>query len=308
MQFNNQKPQVAIFLATFNGISWLSEQIESVLNQKGVDVTVYISDDFSQDETYEYLEKLAKNQSEIKILPQNVRLGSAGKNFYRLIKDVDIIEYDFIAFADQDDIWDSDKLIRHVQLARKFDADGVSSNAVAFWPDGREKLIDKAQPQRELDYLFESAGPGCTFLMTPWLVNKVREQLLDENSPAKEVTLHDWLTYAVCRAYGHRWLIDSVPSVQYRQHQTNVVGANVGFKAKLVRLQKLRQGWYRKEVAKIVQICNGIAPNNEANKLFVLLNAKNYLSQLRLLSYVSKARRNLVDRCLLAASIVVGFF
>jgi rhamnosyltransferase len=308
MQFNNQKPQVAVFLATFNGASWISEQIESILNQKGVDATVYISDDFSQDETYGYLEKLAKNQSQIKILPQKVRLGSAGKNFYRLIKDVSIVGYDFVAFADQDDIWESDKLIRHIKLARRYGADGVSSNVMSFWPNGRKKLIDKAQPQIELDYLFESAGPGCTFLMTPWLVNKVREQLVDENSLAKEVTLHDWLTYAVCRAYGHKWLIDTVPSVQYRQHQSNVVGANVGFKAKLARLQKLRQGWYRKEVAKIAQVCNRIAPNNATNRLLFLLGSKDCFSQLRLLSYISKARRNLVDRGLLATSIVVGFF
>ena len=65
--------------------------------------------------------------------------------------------------------------------------------------------------------------------MTPWLVSKVREQLLDAHSPAKNVALHDWLTYAVCRAHGKRWVIDDKSSVKYRQHGNNVVGANVGF-------------------------------------------------------------------------------
>ena len=80
-----------------------------------------------------------------------------------------------------------------------------------------------------------------------WLVTKVREQLMDEHSPASNVVLHDWLTYAICRAYGHKWIIDSKPSIQYRQHQNNVIGANSGLKAKWARLIKLKQGWYRTE-------------------------------------------------------------
>lgn len=308
MRIDNLKPKVAILLATFNGLYWLSEQIESILNQKGVEVTVFVSDDLSQDTTYEFLEEFANNQSQIKILPQKVKLGSAGKNFYRLIQDVDIAQFDFIAFADQDDIWESDKLIRHVHLARQHGADGVSSDVMAFWPDGKRKLIIKSQLQQKWDFLFESAGPGCTFLMTPWLVNKVREQLLNENSPAKDVSLHDWLTYAVCRANGGKWVIDSAPSLRYRQHNSNVIGANVGLKAKWARLKKLRQSWYRQEVIKIVQVCNNIAPNSTINDIANLLKDKTFKSQYKLLGYILQARRSLFDRILLATSIILWLF
>ena len=241
-------------------------------------------------------------------MPQTEKFGSAGNNFYRLIQDVNIANYDYVAFADQDDVWEQDKLIRHIKLMQEEGVDGVSSNVLAFWANGKKKIINKSQPQRELDFLFESAGPGCSFLMTPWLMNKVREQLTDKNSLAKHVVLHDWLTYAICRAHGHRWMIDSNPSVNYRQHENNVIGANSGFKAKFSRLQKLRQGWYRNEVLKIVQICNGISPNIETEKLGRLLATKNLFSQLKLLAYVTKARRSLLDRCLLALLIALGIF
>ena len=213
-----------------------------------------------------------------------------------------------MAFADQDDLWEQDKLIRHIKLMQEHGVDGVSSNVLAFWANGKKKIINKSQPQRELDFLFESAGPGCSFLMTPWLVNKVREQLTDKNSLAKDIVLHDWLTYAICRAHGRRWVIDSNPSVKYRQHENNVIGANAGWKAKWVRLQKLRQGWYRNEVIKIAQVCYSIYPNVETEKLSSLLVSKNLFSQLKLLAYVTKARRSLLDRGLLALSIVVGIF
>ena len=302
------KHKVAVLMASYNGITWLPDQIKSILNQLNVDITLFISDDSSQDGSYGYLQQLAVTDSRIQLLPQTEKFGSAGNNFYRLIQDVNIINYDYVAFADQDDIWEQDKLIRHIKLMQEHGVDGVSSNVLAFWANGKKKIINKSQPQRELDFLFESAGPGCSFLMTTWLINKVRDQLIDKNSLAKYVVLHDWLTYAICRAHGHRWLIDSNPLVKYRQHDNNVLGANSGFKAKFSRLQKLRQGWYRNEVLKIAQICKRIYPNVETEKLGRLLENKSLFSQLKLLAYVTKARRSLLDRCLLALSITVGIF
>jgi rhamnosyltransferase len=305
---DHNKPRVLVLMACYNGLQYIDAQIKSIADQVDCEITLLISVDKSDDNTFYYLEDLKKHYKFIELLTYGVKYGSAAANFYRLIVEANLQGYDYIAFADQDDIWEPDKLSRHIQLAKQSGADGVSSNVIAFWPDGRKMLINKAQLQRELDFLFESAGPGCTFLMTPWLVNKVREQLLYENSAAREVALHDWLTYAVCRAHGRKWVIDSSPSVQYRQHENNVIGANVGSKAKWARLQKLRQGWYRNEVVKIVQICNGIVPNNETNKLLVLLNSKSYFSQLASLRYVPKARRRLVDRYSLAISIILGLF
>ena len=301
------KYHVKVLMATHNGMPWLVDQIKTVLSQANVDVQLYVSDDASSDGTFEFLEKMSKQEPRIFLLPPK-KIGSAGRNFYRLIEEVSLDDCEYVAFSDQDDIWESNKLIRHIKLAEQHQADGVSSNVLAFWADGSQKLLVKSQPQKKWDFLFESAGPACSYLMTPWLVNKVRQQLNDERSPASQVALHDWLTYAICIANGHVWVIDSIPSLKYRQHRSNVVGANVGLKAKWSRLQKLRQGWYRNEVVKIAQICMEIAPSNKVNKLVNLLKSQNYFVKLKLLTYVSTARRSLLDRCLLAISILVGVF
>lgn len=300
--------KVAVLMAVYNGINWLPAQIKSILNQHQVDISLFISDDFSSDGSYEYLQSLTLRGNRIQLLPQTTKFGAAGKNFYRLIQDVDITNYSYVAFADQDDVWEQDKLIRHILLINEHKADGVSSNVMAFWAGGKEKLIVKSQPQRSLDFLFESAGPGCTFLMTPWLVNKVREQLIDEKSVARIVNLHDWLTYAVCRAYGRRWIIDSKPTLKYRQHENNVVGANSGLKAKWVRLMKLRQGWYRAEVTKVSAVCAAISGKPEIKNILYSLTNKNIISQLKLLSYVPQARRKILDRLILFISILCFLF
>lgn len=305
---NNNATKVAVLMAVKNGLAYLPQQIDSILNQKQCQIKLIISDDFSMDGSSELLQKISVENSNIYLLPRTDTYGSAAKNFYRLVLDADIENCDYIAFADQDDIWFHNKLIRHIQLARKHNADCVSSNVLAFWPDGHEKLLDKAQPQRKLDFLFESAGPGCTFLMTPWLIKKLREQLIDADSPAKEIALHDWLTYAVCRANGGKWIIDSVPSVKYRQHQTNVVGANVGIGAKWARLQKLRQHWYRSEVIKIAKVSHNISADPDIAQVIKLLENKSLGSQIKLLHFLSKFRRKLLDRMLLTSAILTGLF
>lgn len=144
--------------------------------------------------------------------------------------------------------------------------------------------------------------------MTPWLVNKVREQLMDKGSLASEVALHDWLTYAICRSYGHKWIVDNASSVMYRQHQVNVVGANVGISAKWKRLQKLNDNWYRLEVLKIAKIARSISSHTDVNHLINLLESKNIFTQLKLLTYISESRRKFIDRLLLACAMLIGLF
>lgn len=299
---------VAVLMAVKNGSVYLPEQIDSIINQQDCQITLFISDDCSSDGSMELLQQYEKNVSNIKLLPKTDAMGSAALNFYRLIVDVKTDDFDYIAFSDQDDIWLPNKLSRHIQLAREHSADGVSSNVTAFWPNGRKQLLNKAQPQRELDYLFESAGPGCTFLMTPRLISKVREHLLQENSLAKTVALHDWLTYAICRASGWRWIIDFQSSVHYRQHQSNVLGANVGLHAKWSRILRLKEQWYRSEIIKVTSIINTIAPNSEASKLIAMLKNKTGKNRLKLLGILPRARRKTADRWLLAGAILFGLF
>jgi len=256
------KTKIAVLMATYNGFNWLPGQVNSILNQVDVDLTLYISDDGSSDGTCEIITKMAADDPRIVLLPKVKRMGSAGKNFYRLICDVNVSSFDYIAFADQDDVWSLYKLSRHIDLIQGSNAEAVSSNVLAFWPDGSQKLIDKSQPQKSYDFLFESAGPGCTFLMTSWLVVEVRRQLTND-SAARDVTMHDWLTYSICRAHGKSWLIDAVPSILYRQHRNNVIGANSGLKAILARLNKINNGWYRHEVALIARVVASISSDRK---------------------------------------------
>lgn len=302
------QPKIAVCLAAYNGMGYINEQLNSILLQCDVDITVYVSTDLSSDGTHLWFDEISRKDSRIQLLSYGQSFGGAAKNFFRLLQDVDFSSFDYISFADQDDVWEQDKLIRHAKLMQQNDVDGVSSSVLAFWPDGKAKLIDKAQPQRELDFIFESAGPGCTFLMTPWLVNRVKKLLSDKPIVINQVALHDWLVYAVCRASGKRWFIDAPPSLQYRQHDKNVVGANSGIKAKLARFKKISNGWYRAEVLKVLAVTCQLSDNPKFVTISRLLEKKDFFSRLKLLRFIPQARRKASDRIFLALMIVFGLF
>ncbi len=247
-------PKVAVLLAAYNGMQWIEEQLASILSQLAVDVTVYISIDPSTDGTEAWCAAYAAQQPEVLILPTAGSFGGASRNFFRLMRDVNFQGYDFIAFADQDDVWHVDKLQRAVHVMQERQIDAYSSNVIAFWPDGKTHLLDKAQPQVEWDYLFEAAGPGCTYVMGKRLADSLKTSMLDNWQLLQSVSLHDWYCYAFARSHHYRWYIDPEPSMNYRQHERNQVGANKGLSSLVARYKTIHDGWWFNQVQLIVRL------------------------------------------------------
>ncbi|WP_122585295.1 glycosyltransferase [Pseudomonas viridiflava] len=247
-------PKVAVLLAAYNGMKWIEEQLDSILNQINVRVTVFISVDPSTDGTEARCMSYAQNHVNVILLPEAGPFGGASRNFFRLIKDVDFSAFDYVAFSDQDDIWYPDKLDRATSCLNSGDHDAYSSNVTAFWPDGRRMLLDKAQPQVEWDHVFEAAGPGCTYVLNRTLADAFKASLLEHWVAAQDVGLHDWYCYAFARSYGFRWFIDPTPGMDYRQHAGNQVGANTGLAALKTRLGKITDGWWGSQVMLIAYI------------------------------------------------------
>ena len=150
----NESSSVVVLLAAHNGMRWIESQIDSIVNQDIVDVDIYISVDKSNDGTFEWCSNLAMKNPNIQVLPYGGIFGGAAKNFYRLIKDVDFNRYDYVAFSDQDDIWDSSKLSFAIDKIKCNNLDAYSSDVIAFWSSGKEVLIKKSYPQKRFDYFF----------------------------------------------------------------------------------------------------------------------------------------------------------
>jgi len=291
----------AVVLAAFNGKQWLDEQLQSILDQVGVSVTVFISVDQSCDGTEEWSDICAFTDNRIVVLPHGQRFGGAARNFFRLIERVDFSGFDYVSFSDQDDIWLPNKLLRAHEVLSSTGADAYSSNVTAFWADGRQVLIEKSQPQVQWDFLFEAAGPGCTYVMRKELACAIQHVVRSHWEEVQEVGLHDWFSYAFARANGYKWVIDDVPGMLYRQHENNQVGVNAGWRAFVHRADKVLSGWGLAQSALIARL---VGLNDDP---FVLRWAGgSRLGLLYLALHAGQCRRRVRDKFIFGLSCLVS--
>ena len=267
---SDSKPNFAVLLATYNGVFWIEKQLRSIIIQTKVSVTVFVSDDMSNDGTFEQISSLTKDFNNIKILPR-IKHGTPALNFHYLLKSCDFSNFDYIAFADQDDIWNCNKLHHAIRTIEQDNLSGYSSDVIAFWDDGRDKLLKKSFPQKKFDYFFEAAGPGCTYVLKQQPAQKFKKFLIKNWEYVNLVELHDWMIYAYFRSQGMKWKIDDKPLMRYRQHDHNQVGLNSGLKAYLIRFNKIKIKWYRNEVQKIIYLLDGSSEQNISLKILFLI-------------------------------------
>lgn len=251
----NKKIRVLILLATHNGEKFICEQLTSILNQKEVDIEVLVSDDLSSDNTLNIINKFKEENYKIDLLPSNKKFGSASPNFFRLIKESNTKNFDYIAFSDQDDIWFDDKIISSIKLMKKYNAEGFSSDIFAYWPKiNKKKLIKKSFKQKKYDYLFEGPGPGCTQVLSVNSFNAFKNLIIHNYDSLNSIDYHDWLIYAFYRYNDIRWHISNKPKMLYRQHNSNQIGANNGLRQKLNRIKDIKNNWYKHQIHNIFKI------------------------------------------------------
>jgi glycosyltransferase involved in cell wall biosynthesis len=220
-------PGTVVLLATYNGVEFLADQLNSLRQQDDPDWVLVVRDDLSTDGTPALLDAFAATclpGQVLRIAEGPVRLGALG-NFLTLLKAAPAARR--YAFCDQDDVWLPDKLTR---AARLMDCE-TQERPVLYC--ARQRIVDDALHQRSLspplarppslrNAIVQNIATGCTIVMN----EAARLAILA--TPAPTVTLHDWWSYLVTTAVGGRVLVDPEPVIMYRQHAANVVGAAPG--------------------------------------------------------------------------------
>ena len=303
-------PKILVLLASYNGIAWIEEQLASLLAQQAVQVDLLIGDDASGDGTAALLTALVTAHCNVRVCGWDTSSGSAGANFRRMYVAADLAGYDFVALADQDDLWLPNKLARAVEALRTSGADGYSCAVNAFWPNGRAKVLTQTGKVRAADFLFEGAGQGCTFVVRTALFAKVQQFCRAQPAQAATLHYHDWLIYLLARVWGYRWHFDTTPMIHYRQHGGNEIGSRSGLSAIGKRLDMIKNGWYLAQVRaagvlyctaggadrRVLEVVAAVEPGRSAWKRLLLLGR-----------VVRDGRRRLSDRAVLALAVIVGW-
>tara|TARA_B110000879_G_scaffold207492_1_gene291288 strand:+ start:717 stop:1817 length:1101 start_codon:yes stop_codon:yes gene_type:complete len=235
---------ISVVLATYNGESFLSEQLDSVVAQSYSNVEIIISDDASTDSTIAiikaYQEKYGAEKIKANFNKEN--LGYT-RNFEKAIS---LSSGDYLVFCDQDDIWLPDKIAIQYQALSEANALAVFSDAFLVDANARDldislwEAVLGSSPPKKIDYrafYLTNCVTGCTLM--------IRRQLLDAALPFPKSVPHDWwLAYHA--AYQDRLVFTDKKLLHYRQHAGNVygVGSKIRKKRLSYYLRNKRQKWH----------------------------------------------------------------
>jgi glycosyltransferase involved in cell wall biosynthesis len=238
------KRHVAILLATYNGARHLAEQLDSIASQTHTNWTIHVSDDGSTDATLAllatYRERLG---GERMVLWQGPRAGYS-RNFMSMLHR-EGIEGDYVAFSDQDDVWDANKL-ETALLALA----AVPQDEPALY-GGRSRLIDESGRPFGLSPLFARRPSFANALVqslaggNTMLLNRAARDVMCRAPASARVVSHDWWAYLVVSGAGGRVVYDREPTLGYRQHAENIIGSNAGLAARVRRMADMVGGRHR---------------------------------------------------------------
>lgn len=223
------RPSIEVALATYQSERFLRQQLDSLFAQTEQGFTLLIADDGSRDATLEIIGEYSKrHEGRIRIVEREKQSGGAAGNFARLI---DHASADFLFLCDHDDVWSPNKialslarisalveeygdnmpLLVHTDLA-VVDENLRSLGSSMF----RYQNLDPARND-VVSLLTTNVATGCTMVVNRALYERARPV-------PPEAVMHDHWLALVAATLGTIACIDE-PTILYRQHGGNVVGA-----------------------------------------------------------------------------------
>jgi glycosyltransferase involved in cell wall biosynthesis len=218
-----------VLLSAYNGASYIAEQIESIRSQSYRNWQLVIRDDGSDDDTPGIIDQFCGRDKRISLLAHGEPSLGPSASFARLLSHAYRTGAQYVFLADQDDVWLPEKMEQQLSLLSTVERGGtrrvlVHSDLVVV-DEKLRKVHDSFSAFQRSSYnsndplstlLIHNAVVGCTIA--------VNRPLLEFSLPFPESSPHDWWL-ALCSAASGYIVRTTKPTVLYRQHSGNVVGA-----------------------------------------------------------------------------------
>lgn len=239
-----EEPSVAILLCIYQGKNYLEEQLESIGKQTHKNWKLYVSEDGDCEESRRIIEKFSNKFEAGRIRIVKGPQEGFAKNFLSLTCDP-TIEAEFFAFSDQDDIWHINKLQTAIRLLNR------TNNEIPALYCSRTVIVDRVNKEIGLSPLFSKAPSFANALVqnigggNTMLFNKKARGIALQVGKDVPVVAHDWWMYLLVSGCEGNVIYDPNPSLRYRQHESNIVGCNIGWAARFYRIYLLLRGRFK---------------------------------------------------------------
>lgn len=218
---------IQILMPTYNGEKYLSQQLDSLLEQDLEDWQLIISDDGSADLSTEIIESYAcRYPDKITVHHSGRHFGDAGRHYLYLLG---IADADYVMFCDQDDVWCKDKIsVTYQKMKEEENGDMpvlVFTDLTPVDSDLKEisasMMSFQDQDPSRLDYrdlIFSNCVTGSTVM-----INRPLRDMALACKDDRDIIMHDWWLAIVAARFGRIAYIDKA-TVLYRQHGSNQIG------------------------------------------------------------------------------------
>ncbi len=224
-------PLVSIVMCTYNGSSYLDEQLASIAAQDYPHFELIILDDCSTDDTWAKLLEWQSKCKFITLYKNETNLGY-NKNFEKVIQ---LAKGDYISIADQDDVWLPNKISEQANALMANPAAILSHCKNVSLIDGKLKYnhtrlwnFYEGDDVRKLLLFSQFSGHTCMF----------KKELVDKIVPFPNGIIYDWWLSVNACCNGPIVLVDKV-LIYHRLHQTNATTVNPGKNKTLDLLETL---------------------------------------------------------------------
>jgi glycosyltransferase involved in cell wall biosynthesis len=237
---------VAILLACYNGAVHLRAQLDSYMTQSLPPALLLVGDDGSTDASRALITEFAIHHPALPLhLLEGPRQGAA-QNFLQLLRAVPEA-IDLVAISDQDDIWLPQKLARGAELLAGVGParPGLVLGTTLVCSEDLSAPQRSPLPKRPPDFrhaLVQNIAGGNTMMLNRAALDLLAAASLEAGCAAGAVVVHDWWIYQMISGAGGAVIFDAEPGLLYRQHAGNLIGANSGVRAKILRLRMMMTG------------------------------------------------------------------
>lgn len=288
--------KVLVLMSTYDGAKYIIEQLDSIHAQNGADVRLLVRDDGSKDNTVCILKEYADTHPNFIVdITTDSNLGSTG-SFCKLVEIANSSyanDYDYFAFADQDDVWLDDKLSSGVERLSRLnentpnlyfsDTSVVDSNLNKIEGNRARKVNLRKEAS-----LVRNVATGCTMVF-----NRKAIVLFATHCP-EFMKIHDHAMFMLCNFMGDV-IYDETPHILYRQHSANQVG---GIDNPASRFKERMSGRKRIKAHILERAASSFLISFED-----LLNEMDKKTITRFINY----RYSLIDKCWLLFNRNIGF-
>ena len=216
---NCEYDKISVCMASFNGESYISRQISSILNQLRDYDELIISDDGSYDRTIKIIKKF--NDKRIKLVTNKKKyspLEFCKNNFFVTANFQNALKHasgKYIFLSDQDDLWLPNKVAETLKVLKESSCNLIMSTINVI--DSDDRIYKKNPPLKKISFvkaLYNSQFLGSTMafdnhylkLITPF--------------PKYAVSHDAWI--GLLANFQNKLIFIDIPLINYRRHNTNV--------------------------------------------------------------------------------------